>query len=215
MKPFKLSIVDDHPPIIDGLISVLEDHEDIQILQTANSGESMLSALVGEQPDVIILDYSLGKGGLMNGLETAREIKRRYPEIVILMLTMHDNAEHIVSCVEAGVEGYMLKSESSFDIYAALVELRTRGSYFSPSIASQLVRNIRNLQEDKIVLTERERDVLESLFVGMSTKEIAEKLCISHNTVETHRKNLLSKFEAKNSLHLIYLALEKGMLRLK
>lgn len=212
MKTLKVNIVDDHPPLIDGLVSVLEDHEDIEILDTANTGEMMIARLIHRQPDVIILDYSLGQSDQMNGFETAKKIKELYPQIQILMLTMHDRAEIIVPCVEYGIEGYMLKSEPSFDIYSALKELKTKGNYFSPQIASHLVQNIRAMQAQKVELTDREMEVLESLFKGMPTKEIAEKLFISPNTVETHRKNLLSKFEAKNSLHLIYLALEKGIL---
>jgi DNA-binding NarL/FixJ family response regulator len=91
--------------------------------------------------------------------------------------------------------------------------LTRKGYYFSPSVAKDLALSIRKHNEQKIDLTEREQEVLECLYTGSSTKEIAETLFISHHTVDSHRKNLIHKFEAKNSIHLIYLALQKGFLR--
>ena len=209
----KVNIVDDHKIVADGLRLILSDEEKIEIQDIAHSGEIAVAQLVDRQPDVILLDYSLSsEKGKMNGLETAEKILEAYPDIKIMMLTMHDSADFIVPCITAGVHGYMLKSERNSDIGAAIEQLYHYGQYFSPEVAKDLAVSIRKQGEEKIPISEREQEVLEALFKGSSTKEIAEELFISHHTVETHRKNLIQKFGAKNSVHLIYLALQKGLL---
>jgi DNA-binding NarL/FixJ family response regulator len=217
MNQISVSIVDDHQVVLNGLTSVLEPLEDIIIQDVAQSGEMALAQLVSRQPDIVVMDYSLSTQPgeeRLNGFETALKIMESYPQVKVLMLTMHDISDVIVPCIEHGIPGYMLKSERNFDIHKAITELHYKGNYFSPEISRFLARKISNFKEQSLDITTRERQVLEALFEGHSTKEIGEHLSISPNTVETHRKNLLSKFDAKNSLHLIYLALQRGYLNL-
>jgi DNA-binding NarL/FixJ family response regulator len=216
MNRLKVNIVDDHRVITDGLRLLLNNHPQIEINDVAHTGEMALAQLAHSTPDIVLMDYSLSNGGdpsLLNGMQAAEHILSTYPEVKIMMLTMHDTAHVIVPCITLGVHGYMLKSERNTDVASAILHLHSYGYYFSPSIAKDLAVNIRNHQQDSIALSDREQEVLESLFKGGSTKEIADELYISTHTVETHRKNLINKFEARNSIHLIYLALQKGYLR--
>lgn len=218
MGVIKTILADDHQVVLDGLQSVLEDETDILILATASSGSEVEQQVSKQKPDVLVLDYSFRDqkdGSSISGLEIAENVIAKYPDIQILMLTMHDGSDKIVQCIEAGVQGYMLKSEPNFDIAKAIREMALHGHYFSPEIASQLAHKISNYRQNRIDLTTREQEVLEALFKGNSTQEIADLLFISPNTVETHRKNLMSKFEARNAVHLVYLAQQKGFISLK
>lgn len=212
----KVSLVDDHQVVLDGLCAVLAAEEEVKVIATAQSGEQLLELLKKKCPDIVVMDYSLvnsNNPGGINGGETAAKVMKLYPQIKILMLTMHDSEEVILQCIEMGVQGYMLKSEKNFDISAAIIKLYKQGFYFSPEVAAKLVLSI-NFQHSKdIELTSREKEILDFLYRGHSTKEIGDKLFISPHTVDSHRKHLLIKFEAKNSLHLVYNALHKGYLK--
>jgi len=211
-----VNLVDDHKVVTEGLTYILEKEEGIEVLDIAHSGAVALAQLKVRTPDVVLLDYSLHDDGTdesPNGLEVAETILEEYPSIKIMMLTMHNKPEVIVPCVALGVHGYMLKSEEDADFTDAIRQLVNNGCYFSPSVARRLAFGIQLKQEQHIELTHREKEVLECLYTGSTTKEIADNLFSSHHTVDSHRKNLIQKFAAKNSVHLIYLALQKGLLR--
>jgi DNA-binding NarL/FixJ family response regulator len=207
-----VSIVDDHQIVTDGLALILSDQEDIDITDIAHSGKQALAQLSVKRPDIILLDYNLGDENEMSGLAVAEEVIKKYPEVRVMMLTMHSKSEKIVPCINAGVHGYMLKSEKNADIGSAIRQLYRYGHYFSPEVAKDLAVSLRQ-RDDDINLSDRELEVLERIYKGLSTKEIADQLCISNHTVESHRKNLINKFDANNSIHLIYLALQRGILK--
>jgi DNA-binding NarL/FixJ family response regulator len=211
-----VNLVDDHRIVTDGIAMILNEDEDIEIMDIAQSGSMALAQLTTRTPDVLVLDYSLGEKGEeenLNGLKIAEQVLEKYPDVKIMMLTMHDNHEVIVPCITAGVHGYMVKSEKNADIVVSIKHLYEHGHYFSPEVAKDLAVSIRKHSMENVSLSEREQEVLDHLYKGSSTKEMAEKLFISHHTVESHRKSLIQKFEAKNSVHLIYLALHKGHLK--
>ncbi len=214
----KVNLVDDHSIVTDGLKQILNGTDGLEVLNVANTGELALAQLKDQEPDVLVLDYSLKNNsgnGALNGLETAERVITNHPDVRILMLTMHDSPDYIIPCVSAGVQGYMLKSEKNGDIAHAIRHLHINGHYFSPEVARDLAVHTRKRDGVNWVVSEREQEVLEWLFRGLRTREIAEKLFLSHHTVESHRKNLIHKFEAKNSVHLIYLALNKGYLKVQ
>jgi len=211
-----VNLVDDHKVVTEGLTYILENEDDIEVLDIAHTGAQALAQLKVRTPDVVLLDYSLKDSGSdesPNGLQIAEVILGQYPSVKIMMLTMHNKPEVIVPCVALGVHGYMLKSEEDADFGGAIRELIGKGCYFSPSVARQLAFGLQTKEEQDLELTHREKEVLECLYTGSTTKEIAENLFISHHTVDSHRKNLIQKFDAKNSIHLIYLALQRGVLR--
>jgi DNA-binding NarL/FixJ family response regulator len=210
-----VNLVDDHQIVTDGLALILSNDEAIEIMDVAQSGSIALAQLANRTPDVVLLDYSLrteGNPDDRNGLQIAEVILEKHPQVKIMMLTMHNKSEYIVPCIAAGVHGYMVKSERNADFGAAVRHLYQHGHYFSPEVAKDLAVSIRKHDEELIVLSLREQEVLEALYKGASTKEIADELFISNHTVESHRKSIINKFEAKNSIHLIYLALQKGYL---
>jgi DNA-binding NarL/FixJ family response regulator len=211
-----VNLVDDHRIVIDGIAMMLSEDENIEVLDIAQSGSVALAQLANRTPDILVLDYSLGEKGEeenLNGLKVAEEVLKNYPEVKIMMLTMHNNSEVIVPCITAGVHGYMIKSEKSADIAVSIKHLYQHGHYFSPEVAKDLAVSIRKHSMETVSLSEREMEVLNHLYKGSSTKEIAQNLFISAHTVESHRKSLIHKFDAKNSIHLIYLALNKGHLK--
>lgn len=211
-----VNLVDDHKVVTEGLSFILGNEKGIEVLDVAQSGEKALAQMAVRLPDVVILDYSLSEDksdDTSNGLQIAETILERYPTVMVMMLTMHNKPEVIAPCISLGVHGYMLKSEEDSDFAAAIHQLIRKGYYFSPSVAKDLALSIKKHNEQKTNLSHREQEVLECLYTGSSTKEIAEALFISHHTVDSHRKNLIHKFEAKNSIHLIYLALQKGFLK--
>jgi two-component system nitrate/nitrite response regulator NarL len=209
-----VNLLDDHKVVTEGLSFILGNEEGIEVLDIAQTGAKALAQMKVRTPDIVLLDYSISEDAeTATGLQIAETILERHPSVKIMMLTMHNTPEVIVPCIALGVHGYMLKSEEDSDFAAAIHQLTRKGYYFSPSVAKDLALSIRKHNEQKIDLTEREQEVLESLYIGSSTKEIAETLFISHHTVDSHRKNLIHKFDAKNSIHLIYLALQKGFLR--
>jgi len=214
MGGIKTILADDHKVVLDGLNAVLEDEPDIKIIGSAQNSSELRTLLDQAVPEVLVLDYSFRDQNDVDGYEIAQEVLGNYPHLKVLMLTMHNSADKIVKCVEAGVHGYMLKSEPNFDIAKAIREIHSQGHYFSPEISLHLAANLHRFKQNRIELTKREKEVLEALFKGNSTAEIADLLFISTNTVETHRKNLMSKFEARNAVHLVYLAQLKGFLRL-
>jgi DNA-binding NarL/FixJ family response regulator len=179
--------------------------------------DSVMAKIVSSPVDVLVLDYSLSndyKKEVKNGLDLAKKVMEQYSDIRIMMLTMHDIPEVIVPCVEAGIHGYMLKSDSDFDIAIAIRKLVETGQYFSPSVARNLALSMHQFYLNRIELSPRELEVLDQVFQGNTAKEIGSNLFISPQTVESHRKKLLSKFEAKNSIHLLRKALDKGFLKL-
>lgn len=210
-----VNLVDDHKVVTEGLSFILGSEEGIEVLDTAQTGAMALAQMTERTPDVVILDYSLSEdkdSEITTGLDLAKIILERHPSVKIMMLSMHNKPEIIVPCVTSGVHGYMLKSEENADFAAAIRQLMYNSCYFSPSVARDLALGLRKRKDENIALTEREKEVLECLYKGANTKEIAEELFISPHTVDSHRKNLIHKFEAKNSIHLIYLALKKGIL---
>jgi DNA-binding NarL/FixJ family response regulator len=215
-KKITVNLVDDHKVVTDGLVLELSRENDIEILDIAESGEQLLNQLLIKQPEIIIMDYTLTSdpdSKAMNGLEASKKVMELYPNIKILMLSMHAHSDVIIPCMQAGIHGYILKGEKTFDIYKAVKQLYTKGEYFSPEISSQMAQKIKEYGQNSIALTEKEHQTLQALFNGNSAKEIGLLLNIGKRTVETHRKNLIQKFEAKNTAHLVHLAIEKGFLK--
>lgn len=212
-----VSMVDDHRIVTNGISMILGEEEHIEVLDIAHTAAMAIAQLKTRIPDVLLLDYSLGEESEqeeVNGLTLAKHVLQEYPSVKIMMLTMHNSPDVIVPCITSGVHGYMIKSEKNADIVESIKQLHGDGHYFSPEVAKDLALSIRKHSMESVSLSEREQEVLNYLYKGSNTKEIAECLFISHHTVESHRKSLIQKFEAKNSVHLIYLALHKGHLKL-
>jgi DNA-binding NarL/FixJ family response regulator len=202
----RLFIVDDHYLVIEGIRSLLQQEESIEWLGHATNGDSCLAFLQKYEPEVILMDISMPG---MSGIELCREVKSRYPGIRILGLSTFNQRSFVEKMIESGANGYVLKNASKEELLKAIEAAKAFKSYLSFE-ASQALKS--NLEKEAPILTRREKEVLDQIAEGLTNLEIAEKLFISATTVDTHRKNLMVKFEAKNVASLIHLASKGGFL---
>jgi len=202
----RLFIVDDHYMVIEGIRSLLQQEEDIEWMGHANNGESCLAFLQNHEPEVILMDISMPG---MSGIELCKIVKSKYPGIRVLGLSTFNQRSFVEKMIENGASGYVLKNANREELLKAIQAAKSFKSYLSFEAAHSL-RN--PLDKELPVLTKREKDVLELIAAGMTNLEIGEKLFISPTTVDTHRKNLMLKFEAKNVAALIHLASKGGFL---
>lgn len=208
----RLVIADDHTVVREGLVSLLNDEPDIQVLGQAGSGREAVVLARKYRPDIVLLDISMPD---LNGLEAARKIKAELPDTKILILTMHDQNAFFFEALRAGASGYILKGARSEKLLDAIRDVHIGGIYLSPELAGGLVqdyiqRNPESSENDS--LTEREREILGLIAQGLTNSEIAEKLTLSVNTVKTHRLHIYQKLELRNRSELIDYALRHGLL---
>jgi two-component system response regulator NreC len=197
-------IVDDHPIIRSGLRSLLTAESDIEVVGEATDGKEGLEQTETLRPHVILMDISMPN---LDGLNATRQIKRRFPEVQILALSMHRSDEYFFEMLRAGASGYILKSARTSDLLEA-IRVVSRGEVFLyPAMAQKLVRGYLKLadweNETQTILSPREKEILFLMAEGFSYKDIAEKLVISPSTVYSHRSNLMSKLGLNNRHELI------------
>jgi len=198
-------IVDDHYMVIEGIRSLLQSDRDIELTGHAMTAASCLAFLNTQLPDVILMDISLPD---ISGIELCREVKAKYPSVFIIGLSTFNQQSFIQKMMDNGASGYVLKNASQDELTTAIATVMKGKIYLSEEAS----RTLRKENESAIVLTRREKEVLGLISDGMTNAEIAEKLFISVTTVDTHRKNLLAKFETKNTASLIKLAMSGGHL---
>jgi DNA-binding NarL/FixJ family response regulator len=202
----KVFIVDDHYMVIEGIRSLLQNEAGIEWTGHATNAESCLAFLQRQQPDVILMDINLPD---KSGIDLCREVKTKYPTIRILGLSTFNQRSFIEKMMENGASGYLLKNAGKEELLKGIEMAMQRKSYMSHEAALSLRSHE---SKDLPILTRREKEVLELIAAGLTNQEIAEKLFISYTTVDTHRKNLLQKFNAKNVAVLINLATKNGFL---
>ncbi|HEY5823060.1 MAG TPA: response regulator transcription factor, partial [Cyclobacteriaceae bacterium] len=217
MKKIQVIIADDHKIIRVGLRGLLEREKDIEVTGEAENGNDLLLLLKKEQPDVILMDIDMGT---TSGIDATREVKKNFPAIQVLGLTMHEEQDYIVNMLEAGASGYLLKNAGREELLTAIHTVNKGDSYFSQKVSATLLQAITKQKEtptskvhlSNVPLSDREIEVLKLIAEEHSNGEIAEKLFISVRTVDTHRRNLLEKLNVKNTAGLVKYALEKGIL---
>jgi DNA-binding NarL/FixJ family response regulator len=196
----KIFIIDDHYMIIEGIRSLLMGDEGLEWAGHATNGESCLAFLQLHQPDVILMDINLpGK----SGIDLCKEVKSNYPGIHIIALSSFNQQSFIQKMLDNGASGYVLKNATRQELKEA-IEVVMAGKTFLSNEAALTIK--KNVDSGIPVITKRETEVLVLISEGLTNLQIAEKLFISVTTVDTHRKNLLSKFEAKNTATLIKMA---------
>ncbi len=217
MSSIRILIADDHPIFIDGIKSLLEGVPGFNVVGEANNGLEVLTEIQKCWPDIILLDIKMPE---MDGIEAMRIIKEKHPAIKVIMLTMHDEGRMIKELLEIGARGYILKNIGRDDLIKAIETVSGGKPYLDPAVQEKMIASISNPAEDyssnesdELVdsITQREMEILQLIAVGMTSSEIAEKLFISKNTVETHRKNLLAKLKVKNTAALLKFAYNKGI----
>ncbi|CAB3722988.1 MULTISPECIES: response regulator [Achromobacter] len=206
----RLLLVDDHPLVRDGLRLRLETVPRLHVVGEAGNAAAalaFLAASLADAPDgatlphLVLMDLNMPGGG---GLELTAQLHERYPQIAVLVLTMHNNPEYMVQAVKAGARGYLLKDEPAEEIVTAISAVMEGRSYFSASVALRLSQ----ASAPATLLTQRERDVLRHIASGQANKQIAHALGLSVRTVETHRLNIKRKLGIDGQAELIKYAVE-------
>ena len=201
----KLFIVDDHFMVIEGIRSLVQNEKDIQWMGYATTAASCLGFLKHQQPDVILMDINLPD---MSGIDLCKIVKEQYPSIAVLGLSTLNQQPVIHNMLDSGALGYVLKNASRQELLTALATVSIGKTFLS----FEAVQSLRDTDTEMPVITRREKEVLELIAIGLTTAEIAEKLCISIPTVNTHRKSLIEKFNVPNTAVLIAKAVKSGML---
>lgn len=213
MNKKKIFLVDDHRMILDGLQSLLENDEHFETAGTFVNATDALNAIDEVKPDFIITDVSMPG---MNGIEFTMEVKKKYPHIKIVALTMSGDAGMIEEMTAAGISGYVLKNTGRKELKEALEKVAAGEMYYSPEAAASMMNAMRQhkkmrQEEEKAGLTQREKEIIKLIAREYSNAKIAEELFISERTVETHRKNIFRKTNTKNIVGLIKYAMENKL----
>jgi len=210
----KILIVEDHTLLRAGLSALLARDADIEVVGEADNGRDAVRSISAVTPDLVLMDLSMPGS---NGIEAIYEIKRRYPAVRVLVLTLHKSDEYIQESLRAGADGYILKDASHDELRVAVRSVLNGKTYLSPDISSKVVNGYLGGGEGSSVtsiwstVTHRERQVLKLVAEGRSNKVIAEYLCLSVKTVEKHRSNLMKKLDLHNASALTTFAIEKGL----
>lgn len=207
-------VADDHGLIRQGLRRVIDAAPDFEVCGEASDGEELLHAMEGGAPDVVVLDIAMPG---MSGLETLERIRRRHPEVKVLLLSVHGDTPYVQSAVSLGADGYVLKNAGSEEILSALRSVLEGRNYYSPAVAKEVVRQLRSpdaqLPDPYALLSKREREVLLHIADGLSAKQIARRLEISTKTVEAHRTSLMRKLGVRKATELVRYAFQHGFVR--
>ncbi len=204
----KVFLVDDHAILLDGLVALLKTDEEMEIVGTAGTVAAAMEFLKMHHIDVLVTDYNLPDD---DGLTLVRKVKRLWPEIKILVLSMHNESHLVKEILKEGIDGYVLKKDSKDELIDALYSVKKGKLFVSNEINSMLVRNLHQPDEQKL-LTEREREILKLIAKEFTNKMIAEELFISERTVETHRKNIFRKTKTNSLVGLIKFAYANNLI---
>ena len=208
-KIYNLAIVDDHPIVIEGLKILLSNIETIKVVECFNSGKSLFEYYDLDKVDILLLDIFLPDS---NGIDICLKIKKQYPKIIILAMSSQSERSIIFQMIKNGANGYLLKS-ASLDEFRNCINKSIRGQLaFSNEVL--VIIDQPNLSDLKTIprLTLREREILQLIKKGKSTQEIADTLFLSFLTIQTHRRNMLIKFQVKNIIELMNFVSENGLL---
>jgi len=198
----KVFITDDHYMVIEGIRSLLQNEKSIEWMGHAMNATSCMAFLQQQQPDIILMDINLPD---KSGIELCKEVIEKYPGICVIGLSTFNQQSFIQKMMDNGASGYVLKNATQQELIEG-IETVMRGKQYLSHEAAQSLR--KNTSGDTPILTRREKEVLGLIAEGMTNNEIAQKLFVSSTTVDTHRKNLLAKFEAKNVASLIKMAVQ-------
>lgn len=214
-KQYSVVLADDHVLIRHGIKNIINQNEQYRVVGEVSDGEEVLRLLKKELADLVIMDITMPK---MNGLEAAEIVKRRYPRTKVLMLTMHKTKEHFSQAMSAGADGYLIKDDSDKELIEAIETIRKGKTYLSPFFAEGFTEDViqaYRTDEGSLIkkISKREKEVLQLVVDGHTSKSIAEKLNLSPRTVDSHRSNLLKKFDLKKSVDLVNYAIRCGLVR--
>jgi two-component system response regulator NreC len=211
----RVLLAEDHTIVRKGLRSLLDGEAGIEVIGEAEDGREAIEKVQQLRPDVVLMDITMPG---LNGLEATRQIKKRFPEVKVVVLTVHANEEYIFQILRAGASGYLVKQAAPTELLSAIQAAYRGESFLSPSISKKVIEEYIQQaeataeQDSYDQVTNRQREVLQLIAEGHSNREIAELLHISVKTVETHRANLMDKLDIHSTAELTQYAIRKGVI---
>lgn len=216
MEPIRILIADDHAVIRSGLRLLLDAQADMEVVGEAGTGEETVAKTEALEPDILLLDIAMPG---LNGLEAARQVRQRVPQVRIIVLTMYDDDAYLRQFLEIGAAGYVLKKAADTELVNAIQAVHRGEPFIYPSLMGQLIdsylkqpSSVRG-RESSEELSSRESEVLQLVALGYTSQQIADQLSISVNTVETHRAHIMEKLGLRGRAQLVRYALAKGLLK--
>jgi len=214
MSTFRILIADDHEIVRHGIRALLDNHAGWEVCGEATDGRQAVEKAIELRPDVILLDVGMPN---LNGLDAARQILIACPRSRILILTMHESEQLVREVLEVGARGFLLKSDAARDLVAAVEALQRRTTFFTSSVAEIVLNGYLNRRSDekpiKDRLTAREREVVQLLAEGKTSKEVAVALNLSVKTAETHRTNVMRKLDLHSVADLVRYAVRNNIVQ--
>jgi two-component system, NarL family, response regulator NreC len=214
VSELRVLLGDDHAVLRQGLRKILEDRRDWRVVAEAGNGRDAVREALELKPEVAVLDIGMP---ILNGIEATRQIARRAPNVRVVVLSMHSDQAYVTQAVHAGARGYVLKESAADELIEAIGTVAAGGTFFSPAVAQVVfddyVRGLadRGIHDRYDLLSEREREVLQLVAEGRSSREIGDLLSISPATVETHRTHVLQKLGLRNTAEVVRYAARRGI----
>ncbi|WP_394990386.1 response regulator [Emticicia sp.] len=212
VNKLKIFIVDDHQILIDGIESMLKGIAEFEVVGKSLDGNLALNFLSENQVDVLLTDLYMPK---MTGIELTHKVKKRFPKVKVLALSVSYDVSIVHDLMDAGISGFIIKTIGRDELIEAIHEIAKGNIYFSREVSNEILRSLSNrtdVEEENYHLTDRELEIVKLIAQEFSNSEIANKLCISERTVETHRKNIYRKTNTKTIVGLIKYAVERRLI---
>lgn len=208
----RIAITDDHPMVLQGIQSMLNDTKEIEIVGLYNSAENTLKTISNDAPDILLLDINLPD---INGIDLCKQLKKVLKHLKVIAISNYDEVSFVKRMLQSGADGYLLKNTHKLELLEAFKAVLGNEQYLQRDIEKKLLNQSigkKSTNSLLVKLTRREKEVLQAISEELTTQQISEKLFISPKTVETHRMNIMSKLGAKNSVGIIKIAIENGLL---